>query len=397
MSKLGSDTNLKILMVSPFFPPVINGVSLHVYHLAKGLAAHGVHVRLHTVKPSLSTSALDFDLKLNNLHTVSFNELLNFRGSWNQQPLSLSYVRETIAACDDFDVVHVHDFPKICNEVLILMMKKLKAKKPLVLTPHAAGMPSPTYKGASAKGRIYWLLGIPQRVFKSVDRIVAVSSLQKELFAKAYGAHKVSLIPEGVPSHYFVNTPIFTDDEKLKIVFVGRIIEGKGIQNLLYAINEIIKKGSDQNKLELACIGPDWGYLDTVLKIIDDLGLNNVVKILGPLSEPEKIKYLRWCDVLVLPSYYEAFGIPLIEAMAHGKPVIATETVGSKSLVKHGNTGFLVKIGDPHSIAEALRRFLRDAELKCQMGKEALKQASEFHIENTVKGHISLYESLLVN
>jgi glycosyltransferase involved in cell wall biosynthesis len=277
------------------------------------------------------------------------------------------------------------------------MMKKLKAKKPLVLTPHATGLPSPTYNGASAKGRIYWLLGVPQRVFKSVDRIVAVSSLQKELFAKAYGAHKVSLIPEGVPSHYFVNAPIFTDDEKLKIIFVGRIIEVKGIKNLLYAINEIIKMGYDQNKLELVCIGPDWGYLDTVLKIIDDLGLNNVVKMLGPLSELEKIKYLGWCDVLVLPSYYEAFGIPLIEAMAHGKPVIATETVGSKSLVRHGETGFLVKIGEPHSIAEALMRFLRDPKLKYQMGREALKQASEFHIENTVKRHISLYESLLVN
>ncbi len=384
-------------MASPFFPPVINGVSLHVYHLTKGLAAHGVHVRLHTIKPRLSTSALDFDLKLNNLRTVSFKELLDFRGPWNQQPLSLSYVRETIAACDDFDVVHVHDFPKICNEVLILMMKKLKVEKPLVLTPHAAGMPSPAYKNATAKGRIYWFLGVPQRVFTSVDRIVAVSSLEKELFGKVCGTHKVSLIPEGVPSHYFVDAPVFTDEEKLKIVFVGRIIERKGIKYLLQAIDEIIKMGHDQHKIELVCIGPDWGYLNTVLKIIDDLGLNSVVKMLGPLSETEKIKYLGWCDVLVLPSLFESFGIPVAEAMAHGKPVIATETVGSKSLVRHGETGFLVKIGESHSIAEALMCFLRDPELKYQMGRAALKRALEFHIENTVKGHMRLYESLLVN
>jgi glycosyltransferase involved in cell wall biosynthesis len=133
------------------------------------------------------------------------------------------------------------------------------------------------------------------------------------------------------------------------------------------------------------------------LKIIDDLGLNNVVKILGPISEPEKIKYLDWCDILVLPSYYEAFGIPLIEAMARGKAVVATRTVGSKSLVKHGETGFLVKIGDSHSIAEVIVRFLRDPELKYQMGKEALKQASNFRIDNMIERHIRLYESLLVN
>ena len=397
MNDRESDADLKILMVSPFFPPVVNGVSLHVYHLAKGLAAHGVHVRLHTIKSSLAKSVLDSDLKLDNIHTVSFKGLLNFIGQWNQQPLSLSYVMETIAACDDFDVVHVHDFPKVCNEILILMMKKLKTKKPLVLTPHAAGMPSPAYRNATTKRRIYWYLGVPQRVFTSVDRIIAVSSLERELFGEVCGTNRVSLIPEGVPSHYFVDAPVFADEEKLKIVFVGRIVERKGIKYLLQAIDEIIKTGHGQHKLELVCIGPDWGYLSTVLRMIDDLGLNNAVKMLGPLPEPEKIKYLSWCDVLVLPSLFESFGIPLAEAMAQGKPVIATETVGSRSLVRHGETGFLVKIGEPHSIAEALMRFIHDPELKYQMGRAALKRASEFHIENTVKGHLHLYESLLAN
>ena len=387
---------MKILMASPFFPPVINGVSLHVYHLAKGLADQGVHIRLHTIKSSLSTSALDLNLDISNFHAVSFNQIFDV-GSWNQLPLSISYIRETIAVCDDFDVVHVHDFPKICNEILILMLKKLKAKKPLVFTPHATGMLSPTYKGASAKGRLYWLVGIPQKVFRSVDHIVAVSSLEQELFAKAYGAHKVSLIPEGVSSKYFVNEPIFTENEKLKILFVGRIIESKGIKDLLYAISEIIKTGHDPAKIELVCIGPDWGYLNTVLRTIDELGLNNSVRMMGPLSEIEKIKYLGWCDILVLPSYYEAFGIPLVEAMAHGKPVVATETVGSKSLVRDGETGFLVRIGKPHGLAEALMRFLVDPELKYRMGREALKRASDFKIEKTIKQHIRLYENLLAS
>jgi glycosyltransferase involved in cell wall biosynthesis len=383
-------------MVSPFFPPVINGVSMHVYHLVKGLVAQGNYIQLHTIKPNISSNTLNLNLNFNNLRTLCFEKLVH-KGSWNQQPLSLSYIMETLRMCDDFDVVHVHDFPKICNEALVLLLKKLKARKPIVLTPHAAGMPSPSYKGASPKGKLYWFFGVPQKVFRSVDRIVAVSSLEQELFGKMCGIQKVSLIPEGVPANYFVNAPFFVDDGRLKIVFVGRIVERKGIKELLYAIKEIVGRGYSPDKIELVCIGADWGYLNTVVKIVNDLGLNRVVKMLGSLSESEKIEYLSWCDLLVLPSYYESFGIPVIEAMARAKPVVATETVGSRSLVRHGETGFLVKVGDPCGLAEALMRFLRYPELKYRMGSEALKQAWRFHMENMIKGHINLYESIMAN
>lgn len=130
------------------------------------------------------------------------------------------------------------------------------------------------------------------------------------------------------------------------------------------------------------------------MKITSALKLDGAVKILGPTSEHEKLRYLGWCDILVLPSYYEAFGLPILEAMARGKPTIATETVGSKSLVKHLETGFLVKIGDSHSIARALLRFLQDPKLKYRMGQRALKHASKFRMENMIEKHIDLYEKL---
>ena len=97
----------------------------------------------------------------------------------------------------------------------------------------------------------------------------------------------------------------------------------------------------------------------------------------------------------VLPSYYEAFGLPILEAMAQGKPVIATKTVGSASLVDHGETGFQVRPKDPQSIAEAILRLLEDPDLKYQMGKRALEKASKFRIENMVEEHIRIYESLI--
>lgn len=387
--------DLKVLMVSPYFPPVINGVSIHVYYLVKGLTDNGIHVRLHTIRPSTTVDVSRNHMHLDNLDIVRFNRLIDFTGSSNQQPISLSYIRSTVNACDEFDMVHIHDFPKVCNEALILIMKKLKKRKPLILSPHAMGSPSLAHKRAGLRAKVYWSLGMPRRVFKSADKIITVSSLQRELFVQAYGARKVCLIPEGIPDHYFVDKPFFTDGEKLKLLFIGRLIEEKGIRDLLCAIHEIVKTGKDQRRVELVCIGPDCGYSRVISGIINNLGLNDLVKILGPLSERRKIEYLDWCDVLVLPSYFEAFGIPIVEAMARGKPVIATATVGSRSLVKNGETGFLVQIGNSHSIAIALLRFLRNPELRYQIGRNALEHASEYHIENMIKGHVRLYENLL--
>ena len=160
----------------------------------------------------------------------------------------------------------------------------------------------------------------------------------------------------------FVDRPHFIEDGKLKILFIGRIVREKGVRELLYAVYEMRERMRCED-IELRIIGPDYGYLRTVQRILNELNLNDVVRILGTVSEEEKIKNIDWCDVLVLPSYYEAFGIPLLEAMARGKPVIATKTVGGLSLVKHGETGFLVETGDWKAIVQYLLHLHKDIEL----------------------------------
>ena len=207
------------------------------------------------------------------------------------------------------------------------------------------------------------------------------------------GQNKVSTIPTGIPQHIYIEKPHFIEDGKLKVLFIGRIVQEKGIKELLYAIHEVRKIIGDKN-VELRIIGPDYGYLKTAQKIINGLKLNNIVKILGTVSEEEKVKDLDWCDVLVLPSYYEAFGVPILEAMTRGKPVIATKTVGAMSLVKHGETGFLVEIGDWKAIAQQLLHLFKNPSLKYRMGEKALERAKHFSMERMIEQHIKLYQKL---
>lgn len=397
---------MKILMVAPHFPPVITGASLHVYHLVKGLESYGINVRVHTIKTMLGENTLN--LKFGGLDIKLFKPLLNltrtprkFAGNEDDQPISPSYITSTIKACSKFDIIHIHDGPKVCNDLLILAMKKIKPKSPLVFTPHGYMVTLPAYARPDVTSlayrlfsKMYWASGIPHTSLRGSSKVIAVSPFQARLFAKICGNEKVFLIPEAVPSHYFVDKPAFMDNGKLKLLFIGRIVKEKGILNLLHAIHKVRSVYNKENKIELVCIGLDCGYLQEILRTIKSLGLNKFVKLLGPLPEHKKLEYLSWCDILVLPSYHEAFGLTILEAMARGKPVIATETIGGKCLVTHLETGFLVKVGDSNGIVLSLLRFLRDPELKHQMGQKALAHALGFNMKNMIEKHIGLYNVL---
>jgi len=330
---------------------------------------------------------LDFNVE--GIDVSCFRSLLDLRGSSLDQPLSPSYIASTVKESDQFDLIHVHDFPKVSNDVLILTLKKLKSSIPVILTPHGAGSPTPTHKLSS---KLYWSTGIPWKVLRSIDHLIAISPLQAELFTRICGRDRVSTILGAIPSHYFAEEVNFIEDGKLKILFIGRMAEEKGIRILLFAVHEV-KKYLGKN-VELRCIGPDYGYLQEARRLIDELKLNDVVKLLGPLPEEEKIRNIDWCDVLVLPSYYEAFGLPLLEAMARGKPVIATKTVGSTSLITHGETGFLVRTGDWHGIADTLLHLSRNPELKYQMGRKGLRFARRFSMQEMIEKHIEVYRRL---
>lgn len=381
--------DLRVLMVTPYFPPIINGPSLHVSHLVNGLVKKGVTVHVHTMaydlKEGLNMSNQGF--------TISYSKPFSFlRNSSFDQPISFSYLRSVIDKSNKFDLIHVHDYPKLCNDSLILTLKKVKPHKPVLLTPHGAGPVAPANKLSS---KAYWASKIPITVASAADHLITVTPLQEKVFSKVCRAEKISMIYEAIPPEYFINAPSFIEDGVLKVLFIGRLIEEKGICDLLKAV----KIFSDKSlyKIQLRLVGPDYGFMQKVKQLIAQLGLEKIVHVIGSVTETEKLFHLSWCDVLVLPSYYEAFGIPIVEAMARGKPVIATKTVGAVSLIKDNETGFLVNFNSPQEIADRLLQFVKNPSLKYYMGQKALVSVIPFSMENMIKDHIDLYERLLDN
>jgi glycosyltransferase involved in cell wall biosynthesis len=397
-------------MVTPFFPPLVNGVSVYVSNLVRGLVEQGVNVHTQTLSYEWHRGTLnssDSDLSVS-----------RFKSSWLfgkdtlNQPISLQFIKSTIEKANDFDIVHVHDCPKFVNDAIILALKKLKPAKPLIFTPHGTGINSSTHLHMRASqeasetidqkdtlnllhnifSNVYWSLGIPMSVLNAVDHIITVTPLQRDVYAQVCEERKISMISEAVPNYYFVDRPAFIEDDALKVLFIGRLLKEKGIKDLLYATRILTQKSVP---VKLRCIGPDFGFMKEAQSIIKELDIADKVTLLGPLPEDQKLMNLGWCDVLVLPSYHEAFGIPIIEAMAHGKPVVATKTVGAMSLIADKETGFLVNLSDPEAIADRLAQFAKNSNLKYDMGIKALAFARSFSMKKMIKSHIELYQKVI--
>jgi glycosyltransferase involved in cell wall biosynthesis len=156
------------------------------------------------------------------------------------------------------------------------------------------------------------------------------------------------------------------------ILFVGHFGLRKGI---FYVIRAMKKVRAEFPDAHLVCVGgtPAWlGRNDYRQVLQGEMGRNGVedsVSLLDAVKNTELVEFYRHSEIFVLPTYYEAFPKVVVEAMACGKPVVATRTGGIPELVKDGETGFLVPFGSPEAISEKLMQLLGDTELKTGMGK----------------------------
>jgi glycosyltransferase involved in cell wall biosynthesis len=164
----------------------------------------------------------------------------------------------------------------------------------------------------------------------------------------------------------------------------------KGPMHLLNAMESVWQ---DYPEATLVFVGK--GDLEAELRAKAlQMGVSGRVKFLGWRDDiPEIMKIL---DVFVLPSLNEGMGRVLVEAMAAGRPVVASRVGGIPDLVKHGENGFLVEPGDENGVSAAIKKLLADKIMRDQMGEKGRIMAQAFSVENMVDKIDSLYASLFV-
>lgn len=170
------------------------------------------------------------------------------------------------------------------------------------------------------------------------------------------------------------------------ILFVGTLEPRKNLPTLLDAYARIAA-ATDAPLV----IGGSKGWLyDAIFARVEALGLGDRVRFTGYLSDADLPLWYAAATVFVLPSLYEGFGIPLLEAMATGTPVVASSSSSLPEIV--GDAGLIVPPTDAEALGAALLRLLGDAELRAELRERGFRQASRFSWEETARRTLAVYQ-----
>jgi glycosyltransferase involved in cell wall biosynthesis len=196
--------------------------------------------------------------------------------------------------------------------------------------------------------RLPELLHVEELEHQAATWIVVASSFSRRtLIENGVPAEKIVLNPYGVDLAAFAPVPRPEPSRPLRFVFVGSFSAGKGVPLLLQAWRSLKATGA-----ELWLAGP---HSKRHVRLIPELpGL----RVVGKVPHRELPALLRQCDVLVLPSYFEGFGLVLLEALAAGMPIIASDATAAPDLITAGVEGYLVPVGDVDALREAMKKFV---------------------------------------
>lgn len=255
-------------------------------------------------------------------------------------------------------------------------------KKKIVIHQHGGDFEDFYYRQLSDKGRRK-----VDRVLSMGDAFLVLAPVWKEFFSHMTDADKITVLPDAI------QVPKTEQKEygQLKILFLGRLCREKGIEELLQVIPEL-KKSYPALHLYLGGIWEDKDLKEEAEK------LSECVTCLGWISGSEKKKYLCRCDIFVLPSYFEGQSVALLEAMAYGCAIVASETGGIPQMILHGQTGILITPRDAGALKRGLERVLSDTELCRKLGENARRRVQkDFSIDNNMEELLQIYRKVLMH
>jgi glycosyltransferase involved in cell wall biosynthesis len=230
------------------------------------------------------------------------------------------------------------------------------------------------------------LLKRMDREFEECDRIVVPSVVAQESFAEYGYREKTVAVQTGVDADYFSPSPVVTTTATFRVCYVGRLEFAKGVGYLLEAWKRLSLRDA-----ELVLVGEVKPQMKSMLRKYADCG----VRVEGILPAREVAGCYREANLFVQPSPNEGLAQVLLEAMASGLPVVATDKTGAVDCVSNGKEGLVVPARDVDALAEAILWCCRHREECREMGKAARRRIEgQFKLEHYNERVVALYRAL---
>nr|WP_281283507.1 glycosyltransferase family 4 protein [Modestobacter excelsi] len=268
-------------------------------------------------------------------------------------------------------------------------------KSTLAWICRAAGVPVVLHVHGGAFGDFYarsphLLQRYIRRTLSSAARVIGLGDRWAEVLQEIAPDARVAVVPNAVSPRALVGQP--GPGEPVHLLFVGEMTEDKGAFALLEAWRRL-QDGPQLPPADLVMVGP--GAVERAQRTAEDLGSVGQVRVLGWVAPVEVERLLSRSHVLVLPSRFEGQPMAVLEAMAHGLCVVATEVGGIPDLVDE-RCAVLVPVDDEDALVTALSTVIADPQKRAQLGARALARVRErFDVNLTWRTLDALYEELV--
>jgi glycosyltransferase involved in cell wall biosynthesis len=381
---------------------MIGGEGIYTFTLADALSDLGHNVTVITSDigggAAEYSNKNNFDLKRLSLSRIVGPKLLSFH-------LKAKKKIKEIYNYQGIDIVHY------TNDVMFLSHPIDDLNIPIISTVHHPWAAERKFfrKQTNFLGylryawgkKIYYLEWLEKKICENSDRIMAVSNYTAKSIINEYqiSSKKVAVVPNAVDTKRFnPNVDCREVRERLSllsepiVLYVGKLDYHKGVEYLIKGFASVVKDFPDA-KLVIVGDGPTRKNTEYLL---DTYKLRNSVIFIGRVSDEDLPKYYAASDLVVLPSLMEGFGIVLLEAMACGKPCVATKVGGTEEAVVNNETGLIVPPADQNSIYNAIRTLLLDKNLSKKFGKNGRKRVlKNFTPDRVAIQTVNLYKDML--
>ncbi len=374
------------------FKPAIGGGEEHVFQLSKKLADRGHDIIVYT-----SDLATHYP-RVSYLNEETIRER-NYRGvqvrrfhasnRFRRYPPLKGYFRKLMK--EDCDLIHAHGFGYFTSDCSALVSAVRRI--PLVLTTH--GFFPVTAPTQPALDSLYVALS-RNWALKISKKILSISDSDASQFKRLVDPNKITVIRNAVDTEFWSKAPSRVlhayNEFEPKIGAVGRLTSAKGFQFLIRAAPSILK---EIPTAKISIVGKDFGYLRELQRLAEEMRVSRSVSFLGELSDEALKQFYFGCDVIVVPSLHEAFGIVALEAMACGIPLVASDAGGLPEVIKDGTNGLLFKTGDSNGLAEAVISILKHPSTAEMMARNNEKDAVKYSWDTAAELVEREYQSLL--
>ncbi len=375
---------MKIAVVSIYDFGHPGGVNLHCAHLAQEFTRMGHEVKI--IAPC-SRPPATFGGEM--LIPLGMPLTIPSAGTLARLTLSMRLAPKVkpLLERERFDVIHLHE--PLCPTLPTTILKFSTARN--IGTFHASHG-SRRILGVSFADRMYTIFNsyVRSHWLDKLYAKIAVSAAARDFVANHFPSD-YRIIPNGIDlDHYTPNAEPFEQylDGKVNILFVGRLEKRKGLRYLLAAYTRL---KWDYPNIRLIVVGP--GKLDPDSeRLIGERSPEDVV-IAGAASYEDLPRYYNTADIFCAPTTgNESFGIVLLEAMATGKPIVASRIRGYDDVMVDGEEGFLVPPKRDAELAETLAKLIEDRDLRLKLGGRGLRNVQEYSWPKVANRVMSVYQ-----